>query len=450
MFRNMIKSHISQILFVFFMAFSLLVTGQVKNENEEYLFYRKKELNAGLLFGGNSEREQLLTKDTKFSEEQTTGFTGFKFNSSFWNYLNYKQDELKFDLEVGPFGGFGNWIDSSSVAYSKADHNSYGLRTNVSVDYLQRYYFNSKHYTIVDVNGWARYDWFKQHSTGTSVDSLDRVSEIDNESTQTKFRYAIEAKAGWGFGRLSVMNNYMLAQNIAEKYYAGRLFSEEEIRSIAKEIARIKNQREIVEGHNTEAEIQNLSAWLNETLLLTIPDNLETDWELGEFKPRFQGSRFEIGPFFKFFNQEPDFIYGGYIKYENAKYNSLKWNRNFSASLKYNRYKIFGDTGTKDEELAEYYEGQDWMNAEIILGWSYFPDLKRQFDFGVKYVPGGEVNEFTELGDFNHGLIPYLSYFSQLNSKSRINLAFAYRISADEQMMLPGPEISLNFYRSRY
>jgi hypothetical protein len=452
MFQNMIKSNISQILFILFLSLSFTVSAQVENENAELLFYRKKELNTGLLLEGNSDREQLFTNDSRRTEELLTGFAGFKFNSSFLNYLNYKQDELKFDFEVGPFGGFGNWVDSSNVAEVKADHNLVGLRSSVSVDYIQRYYYNSRNYTIVNVNAWARSEWFQQHSTGTSVDSLGVISEIDNKSTETKFRYAIEAKAGWGFGRLSVMNNYMLVQSIVEKYYAGRLFSENEIAMIAKEVATIKDQRDIVNGHNTATEAQVLSDYLNEKLLLTVPEDLLSDWELGEFKPRFHGSRFEIGPFFKFFNQEPDFIYGGYLKYENAKYSSLKWNRNFSAGLKYNRYKIFGSTGTNDndDDLADYYEGQDWMSAEINIGWSYFPNLKRQFDFGVKYVPGVEVNEFTELGDFNHGVVPYLAYFSQINSKSRINLAFAYRISADEQLMLPGPEFSLSFYRSRY
>lgn len=447
----MIKSNISQILFILFLSLSFTVSAQVEDENAELLFYRKKELNTGLILGGNSEREQLLTNDSKRTEKLTSGFAGFKFNSSFWNYLDYKQDELKFDFEVGPFGGFGNWIDSSEVVENNADHNLIGLRTSVSVDYIQRYYFNSKNYTIVNVSAWARHEWFQQHSTGTLVDSLGVVSEIDDKSSDTKFRYSIEAKAGWGFGRLNVMNNYMLVQGMVEKYYAGRLFSEKEIVEIAKEVAIIKDQRDVVHSHNTETEAQILADYLNEKLLLTVPDDLVTDWELGEFKPRFHGSRFEIGPFFKFYNQEPDFIYGGYIKYENAKYTNVKWNRNFSAGLKYNRYKLFGSTGTNNnDDLADYYEGRDWMNAEINIGWSYFPDLKRQFDFGVKYIPGVEVNEFRELGDFNHGVVPYLAYFTQVNSKSRINLAFAYRISADEQMMLPGPEFSLSFYRSRY
>ena len=88
--------------------------------------------------------------------------------------------------------------------------------------------------------------------------------------------------------------------------------------------------------------------------------------------------------------------------------------------------------------------------AELNIGWSYFPNLKKQIDFGVKYVPGVSLNCSSNTGDFNHGLVPDIGYFSQINSKSRVNFAFAYRISQDEKLMLPGPEFSLSFYRSRY
>jgi hypothetical protein len=225
----------------------------------------------------------------------------------------------------------------------------------------------------------------------------------------------------------------MLAEYILKKYYAGRVFSEEEIRKVTQEIYLIKSERDIIGGHNTEVESQLVGDFLSEKLLLRTPEDVEADWELGEFSPRVQGNRVELGPFFRYYNREPDFIYGGYIQYDHAKYCTVKWNRNFGVGLKYNRYK-------KD----------DWMNAEINLGWSYFPDLKRRLSIGIKYVPGIELNDFSELGEFSHGVIPSIGYFSQINSKSRVNFTFAYRISEDEKLMLPGPEFSLSVYRSRY
>ena len=94
--------------------------------------------------------------------------------------------------------------------------------------------------------------------------------------------------------------------------------------------------------------------------------------------------------------------------------------------FEYSRYKLKGndpfiDDVQTESPLNEQFEGQDWVNAEINIGWSYFPDLKRQLDFGVKYIPGVELNNFSELGEFNHGLVPYVGYFSQINSKSRVN-----------------------------
>ena len=147
--------------------------------------------------------------------------------------------------------------------------------------------------------------------------------------------------------------------------------------------------------------------------------------ENGEFSPRFNGNRVEFGPFFTYYNREPDFIYGGYFLYNHAKYCNVKWNRNFSAGINYNAYKK-----------------KDWILAELNMGWSYFLNLKSQFDFGFKYVPGIAVKD-TENSSFNNGFIPYLGYFTQINSKNRIDIKLAYRFSEDENLMLPGPEFSV-------
>lgn len=416
--------------------FLFLATNLVAQEKKDFSdasFYEKKEFNTGFLFYGNNEREELRTDVSDLYEEIASGFPAFQFKSSFWNFLDYKQDFLEFNFEVGPFYGLGNSVDSTFIKNIESDLTQFGVRANFSVDYSSRYYYNDKNYTILEVGAWARSQMYKQNSKGSAIDSSGIVSNIDESSSESKFRYGFEAKAGWGWGRLNPMNNYMLAQYILGKYYAGRIFSEVEIRRVATEIYTIKGDRNIVNGHNNEQEAQIISDFLNENMLLTLPDNLEVDWQLGEFKPRMQGARIEIGPFFKYFNREPDFIFGGYIQYVKKEYRSLKWNRNFSAGINYNRYKK-----------------QDWVLAELNIGWTYFPNLKKQFDFGVKYVPGVQVNNFTEMSGFNHGFVPYVGYFSQINSKLRVNLTFAYRISHDEKIMLPGPEFSLAIYRSRY
>ncbi|MCF6333351.1 MAG: hypothetical protein L3J11_08705 [Draconibacterium sp.] len=431
----MINYKITRFIFVgiIFLFSAINLVAQVEKGFSDVPFYEKKEFNTGLLFYGNSEREELRTDVSSLYEEIASGFPAFQFKSSFWNFLDYKQDFLEFNFEVGPFYGVGNGVDSTFVENIEADQTQFGVRANFSVDYSSRYYYNDKNYTIVEVGAWARSQLYKQNSKGSAIDSSGIVSNVDESSNESKFRYGFEAKAGWGWGRLNAMNNYMLAQYILEKYYAGRIFSEVEIRRVAAEIYNIKDQRDIVAGHNNELEAQLISDFLNENMLLTVPEDLEVDWEMAEFKPRLQGARVELGPFFKYFNREPDFIYGGYIQYENKKYRSLKWNRNFSAGIKYNRYKK-----------------QDWLLAELNIGWTYFPNLKRQFDFGVKYVPGVEVNNFSKTSGFNHGLVPYVGYFSQINSKSRVNFTFAYRISQNEKIMLPGPEFSFSVYRSRY
>ncbi len=90
------------------------------------------------------------------------------------------------------------------------------------------------------------------------------------------------------------------------------------------------------------------------------------------------------------------------------------------------------------------------MTGEINIGWSYYSTLKSQFDFGVKYVPAFEIEGFEDDGSLNHSIIPYLSYFTQLNSRSRIKMDFAWRFADSDKFVLSGPEFSLAIYRSRY
>jgi hypothetical protein len=202
---------------------------------------------------------------------------------------------------------------------------------------------------------------------------------------------------------------------------------------LSNEIGRIKRQRNLKDGHKTDIEISQLEGFLNQKMFLVPVNSLEKEWEQGEFMPRFNGNRVEFGPFFKYFNREPDFIYGGYFLFQHAKYCNEKWNRNFSAGLNYNAYKK-----------------QDWIVAEVNMGWSFFMQLRSQLDFGMKYIPGIALNDSGETGSLNHGFIPYLAYFTQLDPKNRIDIKLAYRLSENDGLMLSGPEVSVSVYRSRY
>ena len=418
------------------MLFSVqTVWSQDRNNGTDVFYYQKKEINNGVLFFLNNERDELRTDESRFYEKLTTGTAAYQFKFRDWNFMDYKQDFWELSFDAGSFYGQGNWQDSSFTGQVKADHTQYGLRSNLSASYSTRFYYNPVNYTLVEVRGTGRFDLYRKNQEGIALDSLGEVTQFDEQFNETKLNLGFEAKAGWGWGRLNPMNNYMLAEHIMTKYYAGRVFSEKEIRQLANEIYLIKGQRNVAVGHKTDIESEEISDFLREKLLLASPgsDVLENDWQLSEFMPRLNGNRFELGPFFKYYNREPDFIYGGYVTYENAKYCNLKWNRNLGASLRYNHYKK-----------------KDWINAEFSMGWSFFPDLKRQFDFAVKYIPGIDLNDFSESVEMNHALIPSVGYYSQINSKSRVNFTFAYRISADEQQVLPGPEFSLSFYRSRY
>jgi len=332
---------------------------QYSFKNSEIFQFQKQEINWGLNYYAGSEREETRTEFWREYEELTTGAVKLQLNNRLWNFLENKQEQFEFNLEAGPLWGNGNWIDSSAVANIEADHKIFGLRTNASANYVSRYYYNNKNYTLVQINGWARYDLYNQNSTGISTDSFNVVTNFNEKTNEDKFRFSLDARAGWGIGRLKPMNHFMVADFILKKYYKHRGFSQNEITKFADEIARIKHQRNIKAGHKTDIESEQMQEYLNQKMFLIPVSSLEEEWKTGEFLPRFNGNRVEFGPFFKYYNQEPDFIYGGYILYDNAKYCTTKWNRNFSAGVNYNAYKK-----------------QDWILAEIRIGWSYFMKLK--------------------------------------------------------------------------
>jgi hypothetical protein len=355
----------------------------------------------------------------------------FFLENRIWDYTETRQHEFYGSVKAGPLWGQGNWNDSSNIEEIDAEHKLKGLRAAISADYSVRYYYNNRNYTLLKINGWAQYDWYSQSSNGTVTDSNLVVRDYTDDSKGDKLKAGIDARAGWGLGRLAAVNHVMAAEVLLKKYYPKQSFSTDEILVLAGEIARIKNSRDPRTGHQPEIEIKQIETFLNQKMI-QMPRTIEiSDWEKGELLPRYNGSRFEIGPFFQYYNQEPDFVYGGYFLFENARYCNVKWNRKFSAAVNYNAYKH-----------------NDWATGEIKIGWSYFHQMQSQWDLGFKYVPALEIGD--ESVCFYQGVVPYLSWFTQLNSKNRIDTKFAWRFTSDEKLMLPGPEISVSVYRSSY
>lgn len=408
-------------------------SGQTLSVDQEANIYIKKELNTGVKFLVAPEREELRTDESVFLIEQTIGAGVFELFSNNIVYLPSRQEQWGYLLELGPFQGKGNFIDSSSIENIDAEITPAGLRGKLGASYSSRYYWDSKNYTIVSLNAWGQYDIYRNNAKGTVIDSNNVNHPYENNSNHTKFRYGFQAKAGWGFGRLNLINHIVTSQWLLEKYYPGRNFSDEEIKTVAGEIGRIKHQRKIRIGHSTEIEVKQLIQFLNSNLFLEPPVEIESDWQLTEFRPRFQGSRFEFGPFFNYFNREPDFIYGGYIHYEHQKYCNVNLNRNLSSGITYNSYKR-----------------EDWITFEATAGWNWYPSLKHEIGFGIRYFPGIVVNSLNNLEPVRHAVIPYLEYFIQLNSKYRVESFFAFRIAEEKGLIMPGPELSLAVYRSRY
>ncbi len=408
------------------------VNAQSNKNLVPYTFVRK-EFNSGVLFHYGNEREELRTDSARFFDRQTRLQGTYRWESSNMVFLQNRQESWGFSIEAGPFAGKGSFIDSTNVSEIDASQKFYGIRGNAGANYNSRYYFDEKTYTLVSVNAWGRYGVYGRHAEGTIIDSNLVVHPYSNKKMLSRLRYGLNARSGWGTGRLNPMNNYMTAVYILKEFFPERLFSEEEIRAVAYEAGRIKQNRNVRKNHSVLEETEQLIDFVRQQFLLKLPDEVVSVWELSEFRPRFDGSRFELGPFFNYFNREPDFVYGGYIKFENSRFSNLNRNRNFSAVFSYNSYKR-----------------RDWVLAELNLGWSFYPTLNSEYGFGMKYFPAMVVNGLPEKDRVHHNFVPYVEYFSQMNSKYRIVSSLVWYFSPTGRFVVPGPEVTVSLYKSRY
>lgn len=431
-------TNIFSLIFIFSLISSLTIAyGNEKPDTLLPLYFVKQERITGVVFQGNQEREQLLTKSTKTGEEIFTSAAKFQLGRRYWNLLDYKQERFAFIFKTGPFTGTGDWIDSSKVAYLNADRKMFGLRNNVMINYSNRLYYDFRNYTLVEIDAWGRYDVFRQNTSGTVRDSNFNYTDYSDIDYKDRLRYGFTAKAAWGWGRQNPMNHLMISEYLLNKYYPRRVFSDDELVKLAEQIGMIKHRRDPKLPHSAEKEMEQLNEFLKSKLMLKKPGDYKAEWQMGEFRPRFDGKRVELGPYFNYYNREPDFVYGAYIDFDYANYMNYNWNSNIAVNLSYNRYK-YGKWVN------------DWLLLEAVLGWSYYPNLKTQVNFGLKYIPGMVVNEFTDLEPVRHNFVPYFEYYTQANSKMRVDLAFAWVIADGEKFIQSGPEFSISIYRSRY
>lgn len=426
-------------LFLMILFSGLIITNSTfaqdlfKLDSTHQYFYIKKEIDKGLFSNGQNERESLISDNLDYSEKLYTGYAGFQLKGQVWNFLQDKQEMMNLSVNVGPFLGSGTGFEINPTEIIKANKQRYGLRAGIEGNYESRFYYDQKTYTLVQVNAWGRNDVFWQNSVGNRVDTNQVMTDYNNDEFLDHFRYGFQAKGGWGFGRLKPMNHYMVSDYIFSKFYPQRLFSEIEKGNLANLIGAIKQRREPGVERESAEELRELKEFLRKNMLLEPPNFSENEWLMGEFLPRYDGSRLELGPFFNYYNREPDFYYGGFLQYRNDKYQNFRWNRNISLQASYSHYKK-----------------NDWASIVADFGYSYYPNLKTQFSFGLKYMPGIVIYSLQNMEPVKHNFIPYIEYFTQVNEKSRVNLTFAWHIADGEEFLMPGPEFTLSLYRSSY
>jgi hypothetical protein len=413
--------------------FPLITIAGGNSDSAEIIIFHKNELDMGFIFQTIPEREELRTDFLHNYEEIRMNTGRFRLINRNWNYFNYKQEDWVYMFEGGLFGGRGSVIDSSADRNVIADQDVLGMQGRAAASYNLRYYYDHRNFTLVSLSAWSRFDLYQSKYNGTVIDSNMVSSAYDESSVNTKFRAGINARAGWGMGRLENINHLVTAERLLEKYYPQRIFSNKEINMVKREIGRIKHRRDRKKGHSPAKELDELSRYLNQQMFLEEPVGALSDWQFSEFLPRYDGSRFEFGPFFNYFNYEPDFIYGGYLKFENDKYYVPEWNRLYTVTVSYNKYK-----------------DHDWILLESVLGCSYYPGFRSEYGFGIKYVPAIDIRGHGDAGHVSHNVIPYFKYFSQLTPGYRIDFGFSWCITSNDRYILAGPEFSLSLYHSSY
>ena len=186
-----LNSVFPKICLLLIFVFTVFVAGAQQQEiNNDVVSFKKRELNWGLILGVSKEREELLSDDSRFDEDRTLLNGKFRIENTYWNLLDYKQERLNMRFEVGPYGGYGDWVDSSKVEYITADQDFYGVRASANIDYSYRYYYDAKSYTVIDVSGWGRYEVYKQNLDGSGcvLSIAEFTVGIDSHENRERLR----------------------------------------------------------------------------------------------------------------------------------------------------------------------------------------------------------------------------------------------------------------------
>lgn len=412
-----------------------LASNQFIPDKVSSLRFYKTELNSGFSFYKNDTRESFITDLSNFTENRSNYGADYFYSLNWFGLDNKKQEISKILIGIGPVYATGNSTFSEQLIARSADNRIFGATLSGKIDFSGRYYYEGNSYALVEAAGFGKIEKLQINSKGYEANlvSSAQATRFEENFLDNRLRYGIKTKAGWGIGQPEVANHLMEAEYILNSFYKGRLFSPGEKNELADKIGRIKNSRKLQAAHNTEKEAEEVARFLNSNLLLTIPGELVETWKYGEFSPRFDGNRFEVGPFFNYFNREPDFVYGGFLGFESDKYLNFRWSRLFKAELSYNRYKT-----------------RDWLQLETVFQFDFYQNLRSKFSLGLKYIPVLEVKDTRQNTSFQNVFIPTIGYFSQLNEKTRMELALVYNITNQNDYFIQGPEFSLSIYRSRY
>lgn len=118
--------------------------GQSLLKKPDTNLFIRKELNTGIKFSSAPEREELFTDLSRFLTDQTLGKAALEFFGNTMIYLPSRQETWNYFLELGPYFGNGDLIDSTAIEFINADISPKGLRGRLGAEYSSRFYWDEK------------------------------------------------------------------------------------------------------------------------------------------------------------------------------------------------------------------------------------------------------------------------------------------------------------------
>jgi hypothetical protein len=426
--------------------------------------YKRQSLDFNLqtsAYGNNSTR-----KTDSYTQKYYHNVFNAYLNANYNYILNNQKNQktLNLSTQIEPYN-YDYAENNNSSNYIKNQSNA--SRIDLYLNYENRYYQTNDFFYKIGVSCDNTIYYSK-----TRHQNYDGNAYTDETTKTSALNAANAVELGIGKGRIENVEDARLAVFILEDLLKAtsitRKPTEEEILQFASTITKLKNRRYFDTRLRRIYEIQALDTFLRNTNLVSKSDavyftTLNDNWMYSNNPTRPSGKRFSI-------NLRPSFFYGEnnntgnnpemtfskilglkfYGEYYNTKPINLKWQRNYTFQLGYQKGKnwmnsIYDNNYTSDAaniiarfELEYYPNSRSYFTAIFYnnLSKSWFDgnanstlDLEYSMNLGFSayYYLSEQLNLNVNAGvSYNYWGFPEYSY---VNSENNLSPSFSLSLS---------------------